>query len=305
MAILTIAGYQMSITSTLRATSGVEVGRNHALKSLLRYIEIEQGQHQTSFSRVESYLSFVSIDKTTFRTARPSIRSADNMEDSFSHSACFRETLGLNQCFGACPSTTDHRLDTGDSTSRSVSHIEDASIGQGPKCVLSCTIPALDRHLSNGMAEDRLLCPIRAPRFYLERFMPWREHKRLLFVSFKPGHKRDIVPSTISGWIRKMILECNTNSPTPLLDSHKVKAHQVRAMAASLAFHRQASMEQILRAGTWFCHNTVTDFYLKALSLYTGDLSQLGLVVAAEPILHPTGDHCLYPTIHSPRFCTL
>ena len=87
LAISTIAGYQMSITSTLRATSSAEVGRNPALKSLLRNIEIEQGQHQTSFSRVKSYLNFFSIDKTTFRTARPSIRSAANMEDSFSHSA--------------------------------------------------------------------------------------------------------------------------------------------------------------------------------------------------------------------------
>ena len=161
-------------------------------------------------------------------------------------------------------------------------------LGKGPKCVLSCTIPALDRHLSNGMAEDRFLCPIRALRFYLERSMSWREHKRLFFVSFKPGHKRDIEPSTTSGWIRKTILECYTNSPTPLLESHKVKAHQVRSMAASLAFHRQASMEHILRTGTWRCHNTVTDFYLKDLSLYSADLIQLGPVVAAESILHPT-----------------
>ena len=147
------------------------------------------------------------------------------------------------------------------------------------------------RHLNNGMAEDRLLCPIWALRFYLERSTPWREHKCLLFVSFKPGHKQDIVPSTISGWIRKTILQCYTNSPSPLRDSHKVKAHLVRSMAASLAFHRQASMEQILRACTWRCHNTITDFYLKDLSLYSADLSQLGPVVAAESILHPTGDH--------------
>ena len=163
-------------------------------------------------------------------------------------------------------------------------------LGKGPKCILSCTIPALNCHLSNGMGEDRLLCPIRALRFYLERSMPWRKHKRLLFVSFKPGHKRDIVPSTISGWIRNTILECYTNSPTCFLESHKVKAHQARSLATSLAFHRQASMEQILRAGTWCCHNTFTDFYLKDLSLYSADLIQIGLVVAAESILHTTGD---------------
>jgi hypothetical protein len=65
LTISTIAGYQMAIANTLRATSGAEVGRNPARKSLLRNIEIEQAP-STSFSRIESYLSFVNIDKTMF-----------------------------------------------------------------------------------------------------------------------------------------------------------------------------------------------------------------------------------------------
>ena len=84
------------------------------------------------------------------------------------------------------------------------------------------------------------------------------------------------------------ILESYTNSPTPVLESHKVKVHQVRSMTASLAFHIQASMEQILQADNWCCYNTFTDFYLKDLSLYSADLIQLGPVVAAESIMHPT-----------------
>ena len=48
LAISTIAGYQMAIANTLRATSGAEVGRNPALKSLLRNIEMERAP-STSF----------------------------------------------------------------------------------------------------------------------------------------------------------------------------------------------------------------------------------------------------------------
>ena len=47
-------------------------------------------------------------------------------------------------------------------------------------------------------------------------------------------------------------------------------------------------MEQILGAGTWRCYDTFTDFYIKDISLYSADLIQLGPVVAAESILHPT-----------------
>ena len=41
LGISTIAGYQMAIANTLHATSNAEAGRNPALKSLLRNIEME------------------------------------------------------------------------------------------------------------------------------------------------------------------------------------------------------------------------------------------------------------------------
>ena len=60
----------MAIANALRATSGAEVGRN-----LLRNIEMEEAPCINVIFRLESRLSFVSIDKTTFRTARPNIGS--------------------------------------------------------------------------------------------------------------------------------------------------------------------------------------------------------------------------------------
>lgn len=47
--------------------------------------------------------------------------------------------------------------------------------------------------------------------------MPWMENERPLFVFFKLGHKSDIVTSTISGWIRLIIMECYTQPNTTLL----------------------------------------------------------------------------------------
>ena len=44
---------------------------------------------------------------------------------------------------------------------------------------------------------------------------------------------------------------------------HQVKAHDVRAFAASKAFQSGVSMEQILSACQWKSHNTFTQFYLK------------------------------------------
>ena len=46
----------------------------------------------------------------------------------------------------------------------------------------------------------------------------------------------------------------------------KVKAHQVRALAASEAFYNNAPIDYVLEACTWACHNTFSSFYLKNLS---------------------------------------
>ena len=66
LAISTIAGYQMAITSTLRATSGAEVVRNPALKSLLQNIEMEQGQHQRHFPEWNLSLVLSALTKPPF-----------------------------------------------------------------------------------------------------------------------------------------------------------------------------------------------------------------------------------------------
>ena len=56
----------MAIASTLRAPSGVEVGRNPALKSLLRNIKMEQGQHQRHFPEWDLALVLSALAKPPF-----------------------------------------------------------------------------------------------------------------------------------------------------------------------------------------------------------------------------------------------
>ena len=57
---------------------------------------------------------------------------------------------------------------------------------------------------------------------------------------------------------------------------HKVKAHEVRAMAASWAFFNNVSVEDIMAACSWKSHNTFTSYYLRDLALIQGELLRLG-----------------------------
>ena len=102
---------------------------------------------------------------------------------------------------------------------------------EGSQSVSPVTIPALTTIVDRQFKEDRTLCPVWALRYYLDRT------KDLLFISFKKGHTSDIRPATLSSWLKQTILLCYKQADQQALDLIQVKAHDVRAFAASKAFY--------------------------------------------------------------------
>ena len=78
----------------------------------------------------------------------------------------------------------------------------------GPASVAPVVIPALAPTLDKFLSDDKSLCPVRALRYYLDRTKDLRKGKDLVFVSFRKGFQKDIVPATISSWIKQTVLLC-------------------------------------------------------------------------------------------------
>ena len=157
---------------------------------------------------------------------------------------------------------------------------------EGPNSVAPVVIPALAPTLDKTLKSDRSLCPIRALRYYLDKTADLRQNKELVFVSFKKGFDKDISLATISSWIKQTVILCYELSDQQALTLHQVKAHDVRAFAASKAFQSGISLDQILSACHWKSHNTFTQFYLKDVAWADSELFHLGPVVAAQQIHH-------------------
>ena len=155
---------------------------------------------------------------------------------------------------------------------------------EGPSSVAPVIIPALAPTLDKSLKEDRTLCPVRALRYYLDKTKDLRSGKQLVFVSFKKNFNKDIAPATISSWIKQTILLCYQLSNEDAQQLHQVRAHDVRAFAASKAFQGGVSLDQILSVCHWKSHNTFTQFYLKDVAWADADLYHLGPVVAAQHI---------------------
>ena len=170
------------------------------------------------------------------------------------------------------------------------------------------TIPALTTIVDRQFKEDRTLCPVRALRYYLDRTKDLRGSWSLLFISFKKGHTSDIRPATLSSWLKQTILLCYKQADQQALDLVQVKAHDIRAFAASKAFYVGVSVDQIMQACHLKAHNTFTNFYLKDLT-WSDNNMYLGPVVAAQQVLDPSpqterkegggGAHPLQPNLRS------
>ena len=155
---------------------------------------------------------------------------------------------------------------------------------EGSDSVAPVVIPALAPTLDRSLKGDRSLCPVRALRYYLDRTSDLRQNKELVFVSFKKGFDKDISPATVSSWIKQTVILCYELSDQQALTLHQVKAHDVRAFAASKAFQSGISLDQILSACHWKSHNTFTQFYLKDVAWADSELFHLGPIVDAQQV---------------------
>ena len=152
---------------------------------------------------------------------------------------------------------------------------------EGSQSLVPVTIPALTTIVDRQHKEDRTLCLVLALRYFLDQTKDLRGSLSLLFISFKKGHT-----TILSSWLKQTILQCYTQADQQSLDLVQVKAHDIRAYEAYMAFCGGISVDQIMQAYHREAHNT---FYLKDLTLSDNDNNMyLGLVVAAQQVLVPS-----------------
>ena len=131
--------------------------------------------------------------------------------------------------------------------------------------------------------DDSKLCPVRALRRYMHFTKSFRDGKRKLFVSHNPSYKKDIISSTVSGWLRRVIAHAyehagkNSHEPTNIR-----RAHEIRAWASSLAFQESWSLRDVLQAAYWRSESPFINFYLRDTRAARGDGSYgFSAIVAA------------------------
>ena len=130
---------------------------------------------------------------------------------------------------------------------------------------LSCTIPRsfLVRSLSDfaaGLDDDLLLCPVRALRIYFDRLSTLSPLCRHLFVSpSRPS--RPLSKNAVSFFLCDVISSAGASRP----EVGRLRAHDIRSVSTSVAFHSNWSVSAVLESATWASSSVFTSFYLRDL----------------------------------------
>ncbi|XP_064088546.1 uncharacterized protein LOC135202963 [Macrobrachium nipponense] len=135
-----------------------------------------------------------------------------------------------------------------------------------------------------GTEEERSLCLVRSLKFYLQRKRRLGANARNLWCSVRDP-SRPLSKNTLSFFIRNVIREAHTSCNQEQFSLLKVKAHEVRAIATSLAFKKNMSLQNLMKATFWRCESVFSNHYLKDVTIMYEKCFGLGPYVSADSVL--------------------
>ena len=127
-----------------------------------------------------------------------------------------------------------------------------------------------------GLDDDLLLCPVRALRIYVDRISSLSSLRHRLFVSPRCP-TRTLSKKAVSFFLRDVISSAGASRP----EVGRLRAHNIRGVSTSVAFHRNWSVPAILESATWSSSSVFSSFYLHDLQHKYDGLLSLGPFVAA------------------------
>ena len=118
--------------------------------------------------------------------------------------------------------------------------------------------------------EERLLCPVRALRWYLRRTRS-ESHPRQLFLSMK-NRECPLSKEIFSFFLRQLIKEAHKDFPEHLGPLLRIRTHDVRSVATSLLWSINRTVSDILEMASWRTQSVFADHYLYRGSGMTSSL---------------------------------
>mgnify|MGYP003776313897 FL=1 len=283
LAVSSISGYRSVLSTTLREVSGVELTDNLHLTKLISSFYLERPKDRNPFPTWDLSLVLSRLLRGPFEPLRSAEPKFLSMKTAFLLALATAKRRSELRAFSKRVLHTDNWTSV---TLRPLPNfVAKTEVPGRPETRLQdVTIPALAPFVGPDLAIDSKNCPVRAVKIYLARTQEKRGNRQELFIPYKPGALGSISPATISSWIKKTVIFAYQDASTVEAASLQVRAHDLRALAASWNLHSSVRLTDIMKAAQWRSHNTFTSFYLKDMTLYEEDILKLGPLVTAQTV---------------------
>ena len=127
--------------------------------------------------------------------------------------------------------------------------------------------------------DDKVHCPVRALKWYLELTKPLRGDEKALFIRSREPYTK-ATKSTVAGWVKEAIAGAFSHLPKERRQRMGIRAHDTRGVATTWATMAGVPFEAIMDAAAWSRPQTFAQFYLKDLPATKGRFSRAVLVTA-------------------------
>lgn len=281
LAVSTIKGYRSMISHTLSFRGSVSIGSDPNLSELFRAFELKRPVTRSLTPKWDLSCVLLSLTKAPFEPLDLAPIKYLSWKTAFL--LTLASAKRRSEIHALSVEEGHLRFNTSDGSVSLLCQPGFLAKTQLPSVAPTpFSIPSLSRSCGRDDA-DRLLCPVRALKFYLARTKSLRGNRKRLFIPQKGGG--DISASSISRWVACTIKHAYSSLSELDLSHFQVRAHEVRALSTSWAFVNHVPLDDILKATYWRNSSTFSSFYLRSFSSQRDNLFLLGPFVASEAVV--------------------
>ena len=147
----------------------------------------------------------------------------------------------------------------------------------------SIIIPRLSNFCCKSDNLNRMLCPVRAVKIYLNKTKSLRKHRKRLFIPIRGD--QDLAKSTLSRWVRYAIKHAYSSISKNQSRLLKPRAHELRALSTSWAYVNTIPLEEILKSAVCSSSSLFASHYLRDFREQTENLRAMGPIIAAQKVV--------------------
>ncbi len=267
----TVEGYRSAIASTLLKVQNVDIGNDSNLSALIHSFYSDRPITRQILPRWDLSLVLTMLKAPPFEC--PLHPETVDLK-LWTWKTCFLLTLvsgaRRSEIHALDPDRIQYSRDQSRVTLRpNLGFMAKNHVARDPATAFKgFTIKALDQSLP---VSTRVLCPVRALRWYIRRTKDMRKAGSRLFLPTNTSSSSGVCINTISSWMKQTILMAYKLAQTSSGTSQSIRprGHEIRAFSANRwQALRNVSITDILRSCRWKSVGTFTEFYLRDMTVF-------------------------------------